>query len=113
MRSVCAQADAVVCNAGSGTVCTALQAGLPVLLFPMHAEQLLFSIRVTASGAGLHLLETEARERTGRAVNRLLKEPGFREAARGFAARYPADATHDVAADVAARLGALAASRTG
>lgn len=113
MRSVCAQADVVVCNAGSGTVCTALQAGLPVLLFPMHAEQLLFSMRVSASGAGLHLLETEARERTGRALNRLLKEPDFREAARGFADRYGADATRDVAAEVAGRLVALASARTG
>lgn len=113
MTSVCAQADAVVCNAGSGTVCTALQAGLPVLLFPMHAEQLLFSIRVSASGAGLHLLENEARERTGRALNRLLREPGFREAARGFADRYGADARRDVAAEVAARLGALATDGAG
>lgn len=113
MRSVCAQADAVVCNAGSGTVCTALQAGLPVLLYPMHAEQLLFSMRVSASGAGLHLLENEARERTGRALNRLLNEPGFCESARGFAERYGADAARDVAAEVAARMGTLASAHAG
>jgi hypothetical protein len=70
-------------------------------------------MRVSESGAGLHLLETEARERTGRALNRLLKEPGFRGAARGFAERYGADATRNVAAEVAARLVALASARTG
>ena len=57
--------------------------------------------------------ETEARERTDRALNRLLREPGFREAARGFADRYGADAHRDVAAEVAARLGALAEARAG
>ena len=59
-----ALADAVLCNAGSRTVCTALQAGLPVLMLlmvppmqlpmqlPMHAEQLLFARRLVAQGAG-------------------------------------------------------------
>jgi len=38
MDSAITQARVVICNAGAGTVCTALQAGVPVLMLPMHAE---------------------------------------------------------------------------
>ncbi len=113
MASVCAQADAVVCNAGSGTVCTVLQAGIPVVLLPMHAEQLLFSIRVAESGAGAWLTETDAREKTGRTLNRLLREPGFRDAARALSEKYRPDRERNVAVEVAARITELAQRRAG
>lgn len=103
MAAVCANADAVLCNAGSGTVCTVLRAGIPVALLPMHAEQLLFSRRVEAQGAGLVMLENEARQKAVRGVQRLLREGGFRQGAMQFALRYTADRDRDVAAEVAAR----------
>jgi UDP:flavonoid glycosyltransferase YjiC (YdhE family) len=108
MRAVCAEADAVVCNAGSGTVCTVLRAGIPTALLPMHAEQLLFARRVADGGAGLLVTETEARQRIAKQVLRLVREPAFRESARAVAARHADDAQRDVAAEVAARCIALA-----
>jgi UDP:flavonoid glycosyltransferase YjiC (YdhE family) len=103
MRDVCTQADAVVCNAGSGTVCTVLRAGIPVALLPMHAEQLLFSRRVAETGAGILVTETEARQKLGKHVLRLVRETGWRDSARAVAENHAADAGRDVAVDVAAR----------
>lgn len=108
MRAVCAEAEAVVCNAGSGTVCTVLKAGIPTALLPMHAEQLLFSRRVADTGAGVLVTEVEARQKLAKQVLRLVREPAFRAAARAVADRHAPDAHRDVAAEVAARCIALA-----
>ncbi len=108
MRAVCAAADAVVCNAGSGTVCTVLRAGIPVALLPMHAEQLLFSRRVAETGAGILVTESEARLKLAKQVLRLVREPAWRDSARNVAASHAADAGRDVAVEVAAQCIALA-----
>ncbi len=113
MAQVCEQAEVVICNAGSGTVTTVLHAGVPVVMLPMHAEQLLFSRRVEATGAGILLTETDARKSLRIALRRILVEPGYRQRARAFAAAHAADAGEDVAAAVAARCVALAAQTTG
>lgn len=87
MEEVCRSCDAVLCQSGSGTVATALHAGKPVVMLPMHMEQLLFARRVQALGAGLHLTE----DRIGQleaCLRRVLTQPGFTEAARSFARRY-------------------------
>ncbi len=108
MRAVCAQADALACNAGSGTVCTVLRAGIPVALLPMHAEQLLFSRRVAETGAGILVTETKARQKLGKQVLRLVREAGWRDSARAVAENDAADGGRDVAVEVAARCIALA-----
>lgn len=108
MRQVCAEAEAVVCNAGSGTVCTVLRAGIPVALLPMHAEQLLFSRRVAETGAGLLVTETDARQKLAKQVLRLVRESAWRDQARAVADRHAADGAGDVAEAVAARCIALA-----
>ena len=61
MTDACAKADAVLCNAGSGTVCSVLRAGIPVVMLPMHAEQLLFALRVEQQDAGLQMAESDVR----------------------------------------------------
>ncbi|MFO1320241.1 MAG: glycosyltransferase [Burkholderiales bacterium] len=103
MAQVCRTADAVLCNAGSGTVCTVLRAGIPVVMLPMHAEQLLFARRVAEAGAGLYLTEADARQRGVPALQRLLGERVYREGARALAERYSIDGARDVAKAVAAR----------
>ncbi len=55
MDAALAQADAVACHAGAGTVAAALQAGRPLLLLPMQAEQAETARRVQRLGAGLAL----------------------------------------------------------
>ncbi|MEF7616773.1 nucleotide disphospho-sugar-binding domain-containing protein [Aquincola sp. MAHUQ-54] len=110
MARVGEAADAVLCNAGSGTVCTALQAGKPVVMLPMHAEQLLFARRVQEAGAGAYLMEADVPGHLADRLRRVLQEATFHEAARRFAVRYgaPARPFGDVAQRVAARCVALA-----
>lgn len=108
MSAACEQAGAVLCNAGSGTVCTVLRAGIPVVMLPMHAEQLLFARRVEQQEAGLLLVESEVRLKLAKTLRRLLEQPAYRESARRIAARYGSDAGRDVAAEVAARCVELA-----
>jgi len=111
MDTVTAQADAVLCHAGSGTVCTALQAGLPLLLLPMHVEQMLCARRVLACGAGEMLLPAELGSRLQPALARVLGDAGVRQAARALAARHRSTHADDVAQRVAARCITLAESR--
>jgi hypothetical protein len=107
MDSALAQAQAVVCNAGSGTVCTALQAGVPVLMLPMHAEQMLFARRVVATGAGALVLDAEVAPRLAPTLAGLVAEGPARSAARALAGRHGGDAHGDVVQRVADRCEAL------
>ncbi len=50
---VLAQADVVVCHGGSGTVCGALAAGVPLVMVPRFADQFENARRVAQEGAGL------------------------------------------------------------
>ena len=110
MDTAMAQADAVLCHAGSGTVCTALQAGLPLLMLPMQVEQMLCARRVLACGAGEMLLPAEPGTRLQPALARVLGDAGVRQAARALAARHRSAQDGDVAQRIAARCIALAES---
>lgn len=108
MTQAMAGASAVLCHAGSGTVCTALQAGLPVLLLPMHAEQLLFARRVVDAGAGIAMVEASVAAQLPGALLRLAQQPALRTAAQMLAKRQAARRYGDVALQVALRCEALA-----
>lgn len=92
-------AAAVVTHAGHGTVMRALAHDLPVLCLPMGRDQVDNAARVVARGAGLRLKASASPERIAGSVQRLLREPAFREGATrlGRAIR------DDVAADGAVR----------
>lgn len=113
MAQVGKTAKAVLCNAGSGTVCAALQAGLPAVMLPMHAEQLLFARRVAAAGAGSYLLDAQVPGELRTHLQRVTSDATVQSAAAGFAARYgdAAQPFGDVAARVAARCIELAGAR--
>jgi hypothetical protein len=108
MTEVCFSADAVLCQAGSGTVSTVLHAGKPVVMLPMHMEQLLFARRVQSLGAGLLLLEDRITH-LDQCLHRVLSDASFLEAARAFARRYSRPEGNRVAETVAARCEELAA----
>ncbi len=109
MDSALATADSVVCNAGSGTVCTALQAGVPVVMLPMHAEQMLFARRTAATGAGILVLDGDVARQLVPAVTAQLGASAARDAARALAARHGQATYGDVLVRVAERCEALAA----
>jgi hypothetical protein len=107
MVEVCRTADAVVCHAGSGTAMTALHAGKPLVLLPMHVEQFLVARRVQATGAGVLMMEDRMDALAG-AVRRVVEQASFREAAQAFARRYASPGGNRVAETVAARCQELA-----
>ena len=77
------QCSAVVSHAGSGTFLAALGAALPQLCLPQGADQFLNAAACERSGAGLAIRpERITGERVRNAVERLLSEPGFSDAAR-------------------------------
>jgi hypothetical protein len=110
MAQVLAQAQAVLCHAGSGTVCTALQAGLPVVMLPMHAEQLLFARRVSEAQAGQYVLENELGRQLPAALSRALTAGELRAGAQALAARHGATPAGAVAIQVALRCEVLMAT---
>jgi hypothetical protein len=107
MTEVCRTTDAVLCHAGSGTAMTALHAGKPVVMLPMHVEQFLVARRIQAIGAGLIVMEDRL-ETLGACLERVLEQPAFREAAGAFARRHACPEGNRVADAVAARCQELA-----
>ena len=79
-------ADLVIAS-GSGTVTTALLAGIPVLVLPSNAEQAMFAHRVEAAGAGMTVGSGTAATFDD-AIHRLLHDAAFRAAAGALAAKY-------------------------
>jgi len=87
VRRALAECDLVVTHGGS-LVASALVAGKPLLMLPLHLEQQLTASAVETLGAGLsapRLLPEGMRNK----LDRLLREPAFGAAARAFATRYP------------------------
>jgi UDP:flavonoid glycosyltransferase YjiC (YdhE family) len=107
MDEVCRSSEAVLCQSGSGTVATVLHAGKPVIMLPMHMEQLLFARRVQALGAGIYLTEDRL-DQLVTTVQRVIERPSFAEAARSFARRYSWPEGNRVAETIARRCVELA-----
>jgi MGT family glycosyltransferase len=83
--------DVLVTTGGAGTVMSALEAGVPMVVVPTEWDKPENAQRVVEAGAGLRLSPgrlTPARLRA--AVERVLGEPSFRENARRLAAIFAA-----------------------
>jgi UDP:flavonoid glycosyltransferase YjiC (YdhE family) len=72
----------VVSQGGHGTVTRSLLNALPQLILPMARDQAANAVRVAAKGAGLRLPPMASEVEMAAAMNRLLTEPQFKEAAR-------------------------------
>jgi UDP:flavonoid glycosyltransferase YjiC (YdhE family) len=76
------RSSAVVCHGGSGSVSGALAHGLPLVVFPMGADQPLNAARCEELGVGVALDAVRATPALVRdAVSTVLSEPSFRTAA--------------------------------
>lgn len=80
-------ASALVTQCGLGTIAKALSLGLPVVCIPLIADQPGNAALVAARGAGLHLPANTSPRRIARAIERVLAEPNFRDAAGRLASR--------------------------
>ncbi len=84
-----AVSDVVVSHGGSGGLYPAIAAGTPVLGIPSNADQHLSTAFLKDSGAGLGVRVEEASERRlRRALEQLLFEPGYRQAAQRWRTVY-------------------------
>jgi UDP:flavonoid glycosyltransferase YjiC (YdhE family) len=82
--AVMREASLVVNHGGHGTVTKALAHGLPQLILPHGRDQADNAVRVTARGAGLSLSADAGVDALRSALGGLLREPGFRRAARAL-----------------------------
>ncbi len=93
--------DLVITHEGHNTTCEALAHGLPLLALPIKDDQPIVAEQVRAGGAGLRLpFGRVTAPKLREAVWRLLREPSFREAARGVAAEFAREDGADGAARV-------------
>lgn len=93
------EAAVVVSHGGHGTVCRALVHERPQLVIPHGRDQNDNAVRVTHRGAGLTLMPDASTADIKAALERLLTEPSFRDAASklGSAVRREAEASPVVA----------------
>ncbi|MYM67231.1 hypothetical protein GTP45_10350 [Pseudoduganella sp. FT55W] len=99
-----AEADLCVCHAGEATLAQSLLAGVPLLMLPSHTEQFLTARRVAMLGAGYNaaLLTPDSDWRA--ALQPLLSDDSYRNAARAFAARHQGFSQQQMNAVLAERL---------
>jgi MGT family glycosyltransferase len=89
--AVMKEVSVVVTQGGHGTVNRALIHSLPLLVLPMGRDQGDNAARVEAKGAGLRLPPTASEADIAAAVNRLVREPQFRECSRRLGEAVKAD----------------------
>jgi MGT family glycosyltransferase len=93
------QVDAVVCHGGHNTTCEALAHGLPLVIAPIKDDQPIVADQVVAAGAGLRVKFGRVQPGELRAaVDRVLGEPGFRDAAQSVRASFAAAGGAEAAA---------------
>jgi MGT family glycosyltransferase len=95
-----AHVDAVVCHAGHNTVCEALSCGLPLVVAPIRDDQPIVAQHVVDAGAGLRVRFNRATANQIRAaVETVLCEPSYRQAARRIEQSFRAAGGAGAAAD--------------
>jgi len=83
--------DAVICHAGHNTTTEALSNALPLVVCPIKDDQPVVAQQVADSGCGLRLSFTRPRPLHLReAVDRVLHEPSFKEAATAISESFTA-----------------------
>jgi len=82
------QCDLVVCNSGHGMVSAMLLSGIPLLLLPIHVEQLIIARHVAGLGAGLFVLPENRQPQLDKTIDSLLNNKSFKKTAQAFAEKY-------------------------
>ncbi|WP_455203509.1 glycosyltransferase [Kaarinaea lacus] len=87
-KQIAKECDLVICHAGHGMVSAMLLAGCPILLLPMHLEQMLLAHNVANLKAGIMILPEQAKPNFKKAIKTLLSESSFKQAAQTFAKKH-------------------------
>jgi MGT family glycosyltransferase len=96
---VLAKAAAVVTHCGHGTVMKALAAGVPLVCIPQGRDQLDIAARVVHCGAGVRLDPGASETEIAAAIQAVLGDPEYREAARRMAKSIADEITSDRAVE--------------
>jgi UDP:flavonoid glycosyltransferase YjiC (YdhE family) len=103
LNDVSTSADAAVLHGGHGTVAAMLLGGVPLMLFPEHAEQGIVARNVSDMGAGIVAVGSGA-ERVREMLAALVQRSVYKTAARTFANRYggyePGSAADEIASEL-------------
>jgi MGT family glycosyltransferase len=102
------EAAALVTHCGHGTALKGLASGVPMVCMPMGRDQNDTAARIVHRGAGLRLAPKAKAPKIAAAVARVLREPSYRQAARGLG---DAIARGEGCADPVTVLEGLAAAR--
>jgi MGT family glycosyltransferase len=97
--AVLPHASAIVSQCGLSTIAKALRLGVPLVCIPLIADQPENAARIAAKGAGIWLSPDASPERIREALDRVLSEPSFREAARRLGEQMTRDKAEERAAD--------------
>lgn len=81
---ILAHADVVICGAGHGLLAKALSAGVPTVMVPGGGDQWELACRVQRAGAGV-VVRPATVPAVAEAIERVLGDPAFTEAARRIA----------------------------
>jgi MGT family glycosyltransferase len=104
--------DAVVSHAGHNTVCESLARGLPLVLAPIRDDQPIVADQVVRAGAGLRVkFGRVGPDELAGAIDRVLTEPSFREAAASIRASFVQAGGAKSAADAVEELLTVGAAR--
>lgn len=95
--AVLPHASAVVTHAGHGTVIKSLASGVPLLCLPVGRDQPDTAARVVACGAGLRLRPGTRSASITRALERILAEQSFRNAAGKMSEAIATECQEDIA----------------
>lgn len=98
-NAVLREAALAVTHAGHGVTIKSLAAGVPLVCLPMGRDQLDVAARVVHAGAGLRLEPTAAPAEIASAVERILGDPSYRQAAARIAAAISEETATDRAVE--------------
>jgi MGT family glycosyltransferase len=97
--AVLPRASVIVSQCGLSTLAKALRLGVPMVCIPLIADQPDNAARIAAKGAGIWLSPDASPDQIREALNRVLSEPSFREAARRLAEQMAGVKAEERAAD--------------
>jgi len=112
-REVLPHADVLLTHGGHGTVLKGLLAGVPIVCMPTGRDQPDNAARLTHRGAGLKIAKTASPSKIAAAVQRVVDDPSYRNAARCLGDQIRAEADSGAALVELEALVAQGASRHG
>ena len=108
LNKVAREANAGLTYGSPAATVSFLMAGKPVLMIPGHLEQFLFARRVEDMGAGLLQNPEQPPHQLAAMLQQILGDPGFRDNAVAFAAKYANFDQNAVMNHIVARIEELA-----